>query len=89
MSFHPTLCSYVAGGATSNGVSSEWSAKIAAALPLHDTAAAPTGSFPAIFSRALALGVVSRRRLYHEAVLFLQQRKKVRGKRGGGRQKRS
>lgn len=40
--------------------------------------ATPLGSFPAIFNQALALGMLSRRRVYHEAQL--QQRKKKEGK---------
>jgi len=42
--------------------------------------ATPLGSFPAIFNQALALGTVSRRRVYHEAQQH-QQRQKKRGKR--------
>ncbi|KAL3153511.1 hypothetical protein ABBQ38_011843 [Trebouxia sp. C0009 RCD-2024] len=40
--------------------------------------ATPLGSFPAIFNQALALGTLSRRRVYHEAQL--QQRKKKEGR---------
>ena len=41
--------------------------------------ATPLGSFPAIFNQALALGTVSRRRVYHEAQQ--QQRQKRKGRR--------
>ncbi|KAL3142035.1 hypothetical protein ABBQ32_004668 [Trebouxia sp. C0010 RCD-2024] len=48
--------------------------------------ATPLGSFPAIFNQALALGTLSRRRVYHEAQL--QRRKKKEGKKWqGGLQK--
>jgi len=42
--------------------------------------ATPLGSFPAIFNQALALGTLSRRRVYHEA-LQQQQRQKKKGRR--------
>ena len=35
--------------------------------------ATPLGSFPAIFNQALALGTISRRRVYHEAQQQQQQ----------------
>lgn len=41
--------------------------------------ATPLGSFPAIFNQALALGTVSRRRVYHEAQQQ-QQRQKRKGR---------
>lgn len=47
--------------------------------------ATPLGSFPAIFNQALALGTLSRRRVYHEAQL--QQRKKKDRKWQAGLQK--
>ena len=37
--------------------------------------ATPLGSFPAIFNQALALGMLSRRRVYHEAQLQQQKKK--------------
>ncbi len=42
--------------------------------------ATPLGSFPAIFNQALALGTLSRRRVYHEAHQQ-QQRQKQKGRR--------
>ncbi len=38
--------------------------------------ATPLGSFPAIFHQALALGTLSRRRVYHEALQQQQRQKK-------------
>jgi hypothetical protein len=37
------------------------------ALARHETAATPLGSFPAVFAPQLALGTLSRRRVYAEA----------------------
>lgn len=37
--------------------------------------ATPLGSFPAIFNQALALGTLSRRRVYHEAQMQQQKQK--------------
>ena len=48
--------------------------------------ATPLGSFPAIFNQALALGTLSRRRVYHEA--HVQQQKKKGRKWQAGLQKR-
>ena len=36
-------------------------------VDMHESAAAPLGSFPAIFSQALSLGLLSKRRVYEEA----------------------
>lgn len=47
--------------------------------------ATPLGSFPAIFNQALALGTLSRRRVYHEAQQ--QQKKRVGKKWQAGLQK--
>ena len=43
-----------------------------AAVDSSETAAAPLGSFPALFSQALSLGLLSRRRVYHEATNVLK-----------------
>ena len=37
------------------------------AVDTHESSAAPLGSFPAIFSQALSLGLLSKRRVYEEA----------------------
>ncbi len=37
------------------------------ALARHETAATPLGSFPAVFAPQLALGTLSRRRVYADA----------------------
>ena len=42
------------------------------AVELHETAAAPLGSFPAIFSQAMSLGLLSKRRVYQEAMQVLR-----------------
>ncbi len=42
------------------------------AVNLHETAAAPLGSFPAIFSQAISLGLLSKRRVYQEAMQALK-----------------
>ena len=39
---------------------------------VHETAAAPLGSFQAIFSQAMSLGLLSKRRVYQEAMQVLQ-----------------
>eukprot|EP00887_Chlorella_sp_A99_P003679 scaffold7.g3679.t1 len=44
---------------------------LAAAIAQHDAPACPGGCFPALFGRALALGVVSRRRVYATAQQLL------------------
>ena len=41
------------------------------AVDVHGTAAAPLGSFPAIFSQAVSLGLLSKRRVYQEAMQVL------------------
>ena len=43
------------------------------AVDMHETAAAPLASFPAIFSQAMSLGLLSKRRVYHEATQLLQR----------------
>ena len=43
------------------------------AVDRHETAAAPLESFPAIFSQAMSLGLLSKRRVYHEATQLLQK----------------
>ena len=43
------------------------------AVDMHETAAAPLESFPAIFSQAMSLGLLSKRRVYHEATQLLQR----------------
>lgn len=40
-------------------------------VDMHESAAAPLGSFPAIFSQALSLGLLSKRRVYKEATQVL------------------
>ena len=47
-----------------------------AAVLSSEVPATPLGSFPAIFNQALALGTLSRRRVYHEAQQGQQQQKK-------------
>ena len=42
------------------------------AVDLHETSAAPLGSFPAIFSQAMSLGLLSKRRVYQEAMQVLR-----------------
>ena len=42
------------------------------AVEVHETAAAPLGSFPAIFSQAMSLGLLSKRRVYQEAMQVLK-----------------
>ena len=42
------------------------------AVELHETVAAPLGSFPAIFSQAMSLGLLSKRRVYQEAIQVLR-----------------
>lgn len=49
--------------------------------------ATPLGSFPAIFNQALALGTISRRRVYHEAQQQQQQQKLKRKRWQAGLQK--
>jgi pimeloyl-ACP methyl ester carboxylesterase len=51
----------------------KWKKKLGAAIPLYDAPATPDGCFPAIFNRSLSLGVVSRRRVYSEAMALLHQ----------------
>ncbi|PRW33974.1 deoxyribodipyrimidine photolyase isoform A [Chlorella sorokiniana] len=60
-----------AGG--SGGSSWEEQAALAEAIAQFDMPATPDGCFPALFGRALALGVVSKRRLFAEAAAVLQQ----------------
>ena len=48
-------------------------ADLAAAIAAFDLPATPDGCFPALFGRALALGVVSKRRIYQEACASLAQ----------------
>lgn len=48
------------------------------AVLCSEVPATPLGSFPAIFNQALALGTLSRRRVYHEAQL--QREKKQKGR---------
>ena len=43
------------------------------AVDRHETDAAPLESFPAIFSQAMSLGLLSKRRVYHEATQLLQK----------------
>ncbi len=45
------------------------------AVDASETAAAPLGSFPAIFSQALSLRLLSRRGVYHEATGVLKSQK--------------
>lgn len=54
---------FLAAGTPTNQPGSEMLTAILAA----ETAANPNGSFPAIFSQALALGTLSRRRVFQEA----------------------
>ena len=53
---------YLEQGANSSSGNEE----IAKAIELTETRAAPLGSFPAIFSQALALGTLSRRQVYNQ-----------------------
>ncbi len=53
---------------------------ILTAVLSSEVPATPLGSFPAIFNQALALGTLSRRRVYHEA-LQQQQRQKQKNRR--------
>ncbi|KAL4854579.1 Pheophytinase [Chlorella vulgaris] len=48
-------------------------AALAQAIASHDLPATPDGCFPALFGRALSLGVVSKRRVYSEAAAILSQ----------------
>jgi pimeloyl-ACP methyl ester carboxylesterase len=61
--------SYVETTGESGG--SRWQWKLGAAIAKYDVPAAPDGCFPALFSRALGLGVVSKRRIYAEAQVML------------------
>ena len=62
-----------------DGGGSEWQWKLGSAIAKFDIPAAPDGCFPAIFNTALALGVVSRRRIYSEAAEMIEAQQ-----RGGG-----
>lgn len=61
---------HVETSADSGGSSWQW--KLGAAIAKFDVPAAPDGCFPALFNRAIALGVVSRRRIYSEAVALMK-----------------
>jgi pimeloyl-ACP methyl ester carboxylesterase len=50
-----------------DGGGGRWHLRLAAAIAQFDSPAAPDACFPALFGRALALGVVSRRRVHAEA----------------------
>lgn len=45
--------------------------RMAEVVDQFETPAMPLGSFPAIFSQALSLGALSRRRVYHEALQLM------------------
>lgn len=64
-------CRHIETDGESGG--SEWQWKLGAAIARYDVPAAPDGCFPAIFGPALALGVVSRRRVYYEATKQLEE----------------
>ena len=61
---------HVETSADSGGSSWQW--KLGSAIAKFDIPAAPDGCFPALFSRAMALGVVSRRRIYAEALELIE-----------------
>lgn len=50
----------------------DWEWKLGRVIARYDVPAAPDGCFPALFTKAFALGVVSRRRAYTEALQRLQ-----------------
>lgn len=54
-----------------DGGGSAWHWRLGTAIAKFDVPWSPDGCFPALFNRALALGVVSRRRIYSEAATLL------------------
>jgi pimeloyl-ACP methyl ester carboxylesterase len=50
----------------------DWEWKLGKVIARYDVPAAPDGCFPALFTKAFGLGVVSRRRAYTEALKRLQ-----------------
>lgn len=58
---------------TGSGANTRWQWRLGAAISKFDVPASPDGCFPALFSRALSLGVVSRRRIYAEASQMLHE----------------
>ena len=58
-----------------DGGGTTWQWKLGAAIGKFDIPAAPDGCFPALFNRAMSLGVVSRRRIYAEAMELLEKQK--------------
>ena len=54
-------------GESQEGNNVELRKSLAEAVQKHDVAATPQGCFPALFTRALGLGVISRRRIFDEA----------------------
>ncbi|GAB4818230.1 hypothetical protein N2152v2_005276 [Parachlorella kessleri] len=62
----------VEADAAGGGSSAELGPRLWEAVANFDIPAAPEGCFPALFTRALALGVVSKRRLYQQAQALLR-----------------
>lgn len=60
---------------TGDGGGSTWQWKLGSEIGKFDVPAAPDGCFPALFNRAMSLGVVSRRRIYAEAMELLEKQK--------------
>ncbi len=58
-----------------DGGGTSWQWKLGSAISQFDIPAAPDGCFPALFNRAMSLGVVSRRRIYAEAMELLDKQK--------------
>ena len=56
---------------TGSGANARWQWRLGAAIAKFDVPASPDGCFPALFSKAMSLGVVSRRRIYFEAARLL------------------
>ena len=68
------LSSYLRHLETSaDGGGAEWQWRLGQSIAKFDVPAAKDGCFPALFNRALALGVISRRRVYSEAVAMMQR----------------
>jgi len=60
---------------TGDGGGSTWQWKLGSEIGKFDVPAAPDGCFPALFNRAMSLGVVSRRRILAEAMELLEKQK--------------
>lgn len=69
----PGSSSSAQAGQFSDGDEAGLQAVLAQAISAYDLPATPDGCFPALFGRALSLGVVSKRRIYAEAAEILGQ----------------